>query len=129
MDEKLRDIKRRKMLELQRQMLKKQADEKEKIEDEVKEPTKQDYLNQIFKGRAWEIFRTAYAQHPQLMPQIEELLVESVKTGKINEKIDGAELFQFFRQIGIPIRLQTKIRYAEKGELKTLEEKIRSDLR
>lgn len=129
MDEELLKIKQRRMLELQRQMLKKQAEGKEKREEEeVKEPTNQDYLNQIFIGRAWEIYRTAYAQYPQLLPQIEKQLVESIKTGKIKEKIDGAELFQFFRQIGLPVRLKTKIRYAEKGELKTLEEKIRSDL-
>ncbi len=130
MDEELLKIKQRRMLELQRQMLKKQAEGKEKQEVElVREPTNQDYLNQIFIGRAWEIFRTAYAQYPRLLPQIETQLVESIKTGKINEKINGAELFQFFRQIGLPVRLKTKIRYAEKGELKTLEEKIRSDLR
>jgi len=130
MDEELLKIKQRRMLELQRQMLKKQAEGKEQQEEgQIKEPTNQDYLNQIFVGRAWEIFRTAYAQYPQLLPQIETQLVESIKTGKINEKINGAELFQFFRQIGLPVRLKTKIRYAEKGELKTLEEKIKSDLR
>jgi DNA-binding TFAR19-related protein (PDSD5 family) len=129
MDEELLKLKQRRLLELQRQMLKKQSEEKEKQEEElVKEPTNQDYLNRVFIGRAWEIFRTAYAQYPQLLPQIEIQLVESIKTGKINEKINGAELFQFFRQIGIPVRLKTKIRYAEKGELKTLEEKIKTDL-
>lgn len=130
MDEELLKIKQRRMLELQRQMLKKQTEGKEKQEEEqIKEPSNQDYLNQIFVGRAWEIFRTAYAQYPRLLPQIETQLVESIKADKINEKINGAELFQFFRQIGLPVRLKTKIRYAEKGELKTLEQKIKSDLR
>lgn len=129
MDEELLKIKQRRMLELQRQMLKKQTEEKEKKEEEIKEPTNQDFLNKIFIGRAWEIYRTAYAQYPRLLPQIEKQLVESIKTGKINEKINGAELFQFFREVGIPVRLKTKIRYAEKGELKTLQEKIQSDIR
>jgi hypothetical protein len=33
----------------------------------------------------------------------------------------------FFRQIGIPVRLETRIRISEHGELKTLEQKMKEE--
>jgi len=61
------------------------------------------------------------------MPQVEQILVEGIKTGKIKDVIDGAALMGFFRSVGIPVRLQTTIRISEKGELKTLEQKVKED--
>jgi DNA-binding TFAR19-related protein (PDSD5 family) len=132
MDEKLERIKKRRMLELQRQLLLKQSEEEQKqVKEgkEEKEPTKIEILNSVFIDRAWEVYRTAWSQYPRIMPEIETLLVEAIKNGKIKQKITGAELFQFFKQIGSPVRLETKIRYSEKGELRTLQDKIRNDLR
>ena len=63
-----------------------------------------------------------------MVPNVEEFLVEAIRTGRIKGEINGAELYQFFNRIGIPVRLKTRIRFAEKGELKSLEEKIKSDI-
>ncbi len=48
-----------------------------------------------------------------------------MRSGRLTTKIDGESLFQFFRQIGLPVRLKTTIRYSEHGELKTLEQKMK----
>ena len=61
------------------------------------------------------------------MPQVEKALVDAVKQGKLNKKINGGGLAMFLRQIGLPIRLNTQIRFAEHGELKTLEQKLKSN--
>jgi DNA-binding TFAR19-related protein (PDSD5 family) len=118
MDEELERLKRRKMRELRRRMIEESA---EAVEAEpMEEPTPREILDSRFKGRAWEVYRAAEAQFPAVMPQIERVLVESIKQGKIRDRIDGESLFLFLRQVGLPVRLQTHIRYKEHGELKTI---------
>ena len=121
MDNELERIKQKRLEELQRKMLlqkiKEQIPESEP-EPAPKEPTHDEILNNYFKGRAWEVYNAAKYQYPNIIPKVEQALID----GKIRESIDGASLYQFFRQIGIPVRLNTKIRVAEDGELKTLEQ-------
>jgi DNA-binding TFAR19-related protein (PDSD5 family) len=118
MDEELERLKRRKMRELRRRMIEESA---EAVEVEpLKEPTPREILDSHFKGRAWEVYWAAEAQFPAVMPQIEQVLVEGIKQGKIGDRIDGESLFLFLKQVGLPVRLQTSIRYKEHGELKTI---------
>jgi DNA-binding TFAR19-related protein (PDSD5 family) len=131
MDDELERIKQRRLEEMKRQLMLKQLKEKEKAEPEPekpKQPTNRDILNSNFGDRAWEVYNAAVYQYPQVMPQVEQILVEGIKTGKIRDVIDGAALMGFFRAIGIPVRLQTTIRISEKGELKTLEQKMKEDI-
>jgi DNA-binding TFAR19-related protein (PDSD5 family) len=130
LDEELERIKQRRLEEMRRQIMLKQLKEKQEPEPEEnkkKEPTNQEILDKYFGDRAWEVYNAAAYQYPQVMPQVEQILVEGIKTGKIMDVIDGAALMGFFRAIGIPVRLQTKIRISEKGELKTLEQKMKED--
>jgi DNA-binding TFAR19-related protein (PDSD5 family) len=130
MDDELERIKQRRLEEMKRLLLLKQLKEQKPAEPEPekpKEPTNRDILDKYFGDRAWEVYNAAAYQYPQAMPQVEKILVEGMKTGKIKEVIDGAALMGFFRSIGIPVRLQTTIRISEKGELKTLEQKMKDD--
>ena len=117
-DNELERLKRRKMLELQRKILTQRQKPEEPPKPE--EPTPDEVFNTWLVGRAWEILRVARAQFPQVMPQVEEALLEALKAGRVKQKIDGESLFQFLRQIGVPVRLQTSIRYKDHGELKTI---------
>jgi DNA-binding TFAR19-related protein (PDSD5 family) len=130
MDDELERIKKRRLEEMRRQLLLKKLKE-EKIEEakteKPKELTNRDILDKFFGDRAWEVYNAATYQYPRVLPQVEKILVEGIKTGKIREIIDGAALMGFFRAIGIPIRLKTKIRISEKGELKTLEQKMKEN--
>ncbi|RLI03315.1 hypothetical protein DRO31_02080 [Candidatus Bathyarchaeota archaeon] len=131
MDDELERIKQRRLEEMKRQLMLKQLKEKEAAEPEpekLKQPTNRDILNSQFGDRAWEVYNAAVYQYPQVMPQVEQILIEGIKTGKIRDIIDGAALMGFFRSIGIPVRLQTTIRISEKGELKTLEQKMKEDI-
>jgi len=129
MDEELERIKQKRLEELRRKMLLNQIKEKEpETEPEpTKEPTNEEMLGKYFGNRAWEVWNAAKYQYPQVMPKIEVMLVDAIKQGKIKDYIDGANLMGFFRQVGIPVRLDTKIRVSEHGELKTLEQKIKED--
>ena len=123
MDEELERLKRRKMRELRRKMMQESAKAEEA--KPLKEPSPQEILDGRFKGRAWEVYRAAEAQFPAVMPQIERALVEGIRQGKISDRIDGESLFRFLRQVGLPVRLQTHIRYKEHGELKTIGQRMK----
>ena len=121
-EDELERLKRRRLLELQRRLLKKQ----EQVE-KPEEPSPREVLDRYFYGRAWEVYNAAMAQFPTVMPKIEKTLVEAMKAGRIKQQIDGESLYHFLRRIGLPVRLRTTIRFKEHGELKTLEQKIREN--
>jgi len=77
-DAELERLKRRKMLELQRKMLIKK--EEKEAPPKPEEPSNREILGRYFEGRAWEVYDTAWAQFPQVMPQVEEALVRSGST-------------------------------------------------
>ena len=129
MDKELERLKQKKLEELKRKMFLNQLKEKEPVleTEPTKEPTNEEILGKYFRNRAWEVWNAAKYQYPQVIPKIEAMLVETIKQGKIRDYIDGANLMGFFRQIGTPVRLDTKIRVSEHGELKTLEQKIKEN--
>ena len=123
MEDELERLKRRKLLEMQRRLLK----QRQEPEEPPEEPTSREVLDRYFYGRAREVYNAARLQFPTVMPQVEKALVEAMRAGRVRQRIDGESLYHFLRQIGLPIRLRTTIRYKEHGELKTLEQKIREN--
>jgi DNA-binding TFAR19-related protein (PDSD5 family) len=129
-DDELERIKRKRLEEMQRVLLLKELEAKERTKEEEekpREPTNREILDRYFKERAWEVWNEAQRQYPKVMPRLEQLLVDAIKEKKVQDYLDGASLMGFFRQIGLPVRLQTKIRISEHGELKTLEQKIKEN--
>lgn len=127
-DDELERLKRKKMKEMHRRMAAHDAAQAAQTlaKDKPKEPSTDQMLDTIFGDRAWEIWRIAREQFPKVIPQVEQALIEAIKQGKILERIDGGSLAMFLRQIGLPLRLNTQIRFAEHGELKTLQQKLKS---
>ena len=123
-DDELEKLKRRRMLELQRQLHRPESQPGEEPE-KPKEPTHEEILGRFLVGRAWEVLGAARAQFPKVMPQVEEALIEAFKAGKVKESIDGGMLLQFLRQVGLSVRVQTSIRYKDHGELKTIGQRIK----
>ena len=54
------------------------------------------------------------------MDQLGQLL----KSGEINEEIDGGKLLLLFRSVGINIRMQTKINIEQDGKFVSLSDKL-----
>ncbi len=130
MDDELERIKQKRLAEMKRKMLLKQIKDQRESEPEPEKPreaTNQEVLDAMFGNRAWEVYSAAAYQYPQVIGQVEQILVEGIKEGKIADIIDGAALMGFFRQVGLPVRLNTKIRISDHGELKTLEQKMKED--
>jgi DNA-binding TFAR19-related protein (PDSD5 family) len=119
-DSELDMIRRRKLLELQRRAAAK--------ENKVETLDSNEVLNRVFRGRAWEVFSAASYQFPQVMTQVRALLVKLALSGKIKE-VTGEQLHNFLTDLGLRVRLETKIEFASNGELKSLAEKMRETLR
>jgi DNA-binding TFAR19-related protein (PDSD5 family) len=119
-DDDLAAIRQKKLRELQRRMGTKTNQPEIINSDEV--------LNKIFKDRAWEIFNTATYQFPDAMRKVKDVLVKLASSGKLTE-VTGEELYVFLRKLGLDVKLNTTISYASHGQLKSLEEKMKEELR
>ncbi len=125
-------LKRRKLQLLKRRLLieKLEAEKKEEEADDANTsppspPQPKDVLQQVFVGRAWEVWNAATAQYPQVTRELEKALVELINSGRLRNQITGEQLFWFFRRLGVRVRLNTKIRIYESGELKSIADKLR----
>jgi len=126
-DKELELYKRKRLLEMQMRLLAKKAEEEKKQEEVERAPDPKEVLNRIFVGRAWEVFEAARRQYPQVTQTLQDELVQLILSGKLKEQITGEQLLWLLRKIGLNIRMETKIRILESGELKTVAEKLKGE--
>jgi len=126
-DNELELYKRKRLLEMQRRLLAKKGEEEKKQEEVEKAPDPKEVLNRIFVGRAWEVFEAARRQYPQVTQTLQNELARLVLSGRLKEQITGEQLLWLFRKIGLDVRMETKIRILESGELKTVAEKLKGE--
>lgn len=120
--------KKRKLLELQRRALLKEAAEqkpKEAVEKRAEDPER--ILRELFRGRAEEVYDAAKNQFPEATSKITKALAPLVSKGELTGPISGEELYWFFRRLGLNIRLETKITFFESGRIKTIADKVRRE--
>ncbi len=114
--------KRQKLLEMQRRALAKQQ-----ASDAPSKPLDpREVLKDVFVGRAWEVYDAARRQYPAVAERLLREVATLVQVGRIQGTVTGEQLFWLFRSIGLDVRLETQIRVRERGELKSLAEKLKS---
>lgn len=118
-DRELQAIKQDKLRKLQERL----AAKRNKIE----KISADSILDRIFKGRAWEVFNCASDQFPDVMSKVKDVLANLALSGKLRE-VTGEQLYLFLRNLGLRVRLDTRIRYTDHGQFKSLAEKIKEDL-
>ncbi len=74
--------------------------------------------------RGLEVLENAEFQFPNETKMIIQKLLELIKTGEINETIDGGQLLALFRSIGLNIRMETKINVEQDGKFVSLNDKL-----
>jgi DNA-binding TFAR19-related protein (PDSD5 family) len=121
-DSELERIKRQRLAEMQRSLAAKQQAQ---AETGPLDPSK--VLQKVFVGRAWEVYHATWQQYPQIAEQLFHELAELVQRGKLKGPITGEQLYGLLRQIGLDVRLDTKIQVLEHGELKSIGDKFRGD--
>jgi DNA-binding TFAR19-related protein (PDSD5 family) len=125
-DSELERLKAKRLAEMQ-QNISTQKQEKPPEEPE-KKPTQNPrdvVLNNLgFRGE--EVLQNAENQFPVETKSIIVQLSQLIKTGELNEKMDGGQLLSLFRQVGLNIRMNTKINVEQDGKFVSLSEKISS---
>lgn len=124
-DEELEYLKRKKLLEMRKHLLSEKAIKAQQEVETQKTIDQKEFLKTIFAENAWEVWNAAEQQFPQATNEIAKALMNLAETGKLREKLSGEQLYWLLKNIGISVRLETKIRIFESGELKTLAEKLR----
>src|SRR5208337_1349995 len=122
-DSELERLKRQRLAEMQKRLNAKQ--EQSQNTSGKLEPAK--ILEKVFVGRAWEVYYATRQQYPRIADQIFQELAELVRIGRVKGQITGEQLYGLLRQIGLDIRLETKIQVFDHGELKSIADKFRGD--
>ena len=126
-DSELERLKAKRLAEMQKNISTNQeaeptpADEKEKVPENPR-----DSLIKILGFRGLEVLENAESQFPNETKMITEKLSELIKTGEINESIDGGKLLTLFRSVGINVRMATKINVEQDGKFVSLTDKLSS---
>lgn len=79
-------------------------------------------LRKYLDAKGVEVLQAALEQYPVETTTVVEKLAELIKAGKITENIDAGDLYNLFRNLGIRVKLETKIQYVKRGEAKDLRE-------
>lgn len=111
-DKELELIRMRKLLELKKRLM------------EKKEPSPRGLVVSRLVGRGFEVLEAAERQYPKRSKVVVNVLADLIREGKI-DKITGGGLLALFRNIGMDVRLETKIHIVEDGRLIPLSEKFR----
>jgi DNA-binding TFAR19-related protein (PDSD5 family) len=122
-DSELERLKRQRLAAMQKRIAGKQL----QAQAATNKPDPTSILQNVFVGRAWEVYYAAKRQYPRIAEQILQELAQLVQTGQLKGQINGEQLYGLLRQIGLDVRLETKIQVLERGELKSLADKFRGD--
>jgi len=124
-DSELERLKAKRLAEMQKNISTKQEIEKtqELAKDKPQENPRDLLVNRLgFRGL--EVLENAESQFPNETKMIVGKLSELIKTGEINEVIDGGKLLTLFRSIGISVRMATKINIEQDGKFVSLSDKL-----
>ena len=119
-DSELERIKRQRLAEMQREY-----DAKKNANQPKQKPTLEQILQNVFVGRAWEVYEATRQQYPSVALRLFKELAQLVESGQLTGQITGEQLYGLLRQIGLDVRLDTKIQVLDHGKLKSLGDKIR----
>lgn len=87
--------------------------------------TPKEIVRRSLVGRGSEVLETARRHYPTEIAVFEENLAKLIEHGRLKGPISGEELYAFLQRVGMQFSMNTKIRIAEGGELKSIEEKLR----
>jgi len=127
-DSELERLKAKRLAEMQKNISSKQEIEKtqEELAKEKPPENPRDLLVNQLGFRGLEVLENAESQFPNETKIIVVKLSELIKTGEINEIIDGGKLLTLFRSIGLSVRMATKINIEQDGKFVSLSDKLSS---
>ncbi len=123
-DSELERLKAKRLAEMQKNISSRQ--ESKKIPETKEKPPENPRSLLVSKlgFRGLEVLENAETQFPNETKLIVLKLCELIKTGEINEILDGGKLLALFRSIGLNIRMETKINVEQDGKFVSLSDKL-----
>jgi len=123
-DSELERLKAKRLAEMQKNISSKTDTEKTSESPKTTSENPRDSLISKLGFRGLEVLENAESQFPNETKMIIQKLFELIKTGEINEIIDGGQLLALFRSIGLNIRMTTKINIEQDGKFVSLTDKL-----
>ena len=111
----------RKNLSFQRKQSKITASEKE---EKGNKPSPREIVIKRLGYRGLEVLQNAEYQFPKETEIISLKLSELISSGDITEVLDGGNLLELFRSVGINVRMKTKINVEKDGKFVSLSDKL-----
>jgi DNA-binding TFAR19-related protein (PDSD5 family) len=123
-DSELQKLQAKRLAEMQKNISSRETikETPEHTEDKIVNP--RDLLIKQLGFRGLEVLTNAEFQFPNETKVVIEKLSELIKTGEINEILDGGKLLALFRSIGLSIRMDTKINIQQDGKFVSLTDKL-----
>ena len=124
MSSELEIARQKRALELKRKMLESQAKAQAPPPKPLESP--KEVVRRILADRGVEVLETARRYYPAEIDRLEAGIASAVSQGRLKGPISGEELYSFLRRLGLVFSMDVKIRIKEHGQLKSIEEKLRS---
>jgi DNA-binding TFAR19-related protein (PDSD5 family) len=126
-DSELEQLKAKRLAEMQKNISSQQKiEETTETVSEKSSENPRTLLVEKLGYRGLEVLENAESQFPNETKLIVSKLSELIKTGEINEILDGGKLLALFRTVGLGIKMKTKINVERDGKLVSLSDKFSS---
>ena len=124
-DSELERLKAKRLAEMQKNINTRQDSEKtaEQPKEQAQENPR-DVLVKVLGYRGMEVLQNAESQFPNETTMIVQKLSELIKSGELNETLDGGKLLALFRTVGLNVRMETKINVEQDGKFVSLTDKL-----
>ncbi len=121
-DDELELIKKRKLLELQKKLLK-----KTRKKEEVTTPDFYSLFLSSLTDDGREMFGKALDQYGDDAAKIGESIGRLIYAGRIRGRLTAEHIYWIFRELGMPIRVETRIVYKKGREVKSISDLLKED--
>jgi len=122
-DSELERLKAKRLEEMQKNISSQKEPEPSPDPKKVSENPRDKLIKKLgFRGL--EVLENAEFQFPNETKMIIQKLFELIKTGELNETVDGGQLLSIFRSVGLNIRMETKINVEQDGKFVSLSDKL-----
>ena len=123
-DSELQRLQAKRLAEMQKNISSRDESVKTPETSEEKTVNPRDLLIKQLGFRGLEVLTNAESQFPNETKMVVVKLSELIKSGELNESIDGGKLLGLFRSIGLNVRMNTKINIQQDGKFVSLTDKL-----
>ena len=126
-DKELEALKAKRLAEMQRNLAKQENQEDQNTTrdtDTADKLSPRDRIIETLGYRGLEVLTNAESQIPNETRIVVEKLAELIKSGEIDEVLDGGKLLTLFRSVGIRVRMENKINVEKDGKFVSISEKF-----